>query len=326
MKRVSSYIVAIPAYNEESSILATLESVLEASKHTSCTLRKIVICVNGCTDNTEQVVRNWKKGPVTVIKSKHGLINAMNRLNSYSRNYYPEDAFINVDADCLLDPHAIKYLIDQLNKHPDLALSGAHPYPVMCNNLSLYRRFVCKVLSVRGRVPMSEVAVREVKKYHPYAETDPLPGIGKREELLKIYFHGRMWCLRRSNMLPIFPSEIVAEDVFMPAWLFNNYGYGSIRLDYRALVYFKPNYSFRRHWKVYRRVHEDRARVYTMTGYEEYAKNCPLRLDWNYIFNQAPKRELVYFVLYTLIAKLEKTSFSMTRYRDEFWQYQEKEL
>lgn len=325
MKAIASYIVTIPAYNEESTILQALDSVYEASLTTRARLSTIVVCINGCTDTTEQLVRSWNKAPLVVISSEPGLVPAMNSLISYAHRYHGNDAFIKIDGDGLIDPKAFQYVLDQLDTHPELMFTGGHPYPITNKSLPIWRRFVGKVTSVRGRVHQAEVAVREVSKYHTHAATDPLPLIGKREEKLKIYFHGRLWCMRKSGELPLLPDNAIGEDVYLPGWALKTYGTASIRVDYRAKVYFRPNDSLVRHWKVYRRVHEDRHRIYTTFDFGEYAVNCPLKLDWNYIFTQAPKKELVYFLLYGLLVKIEQVTFKMTVYRDSYWHYQEKE-
>jgi glycosyltransferase involved in cell wall biosynthesis len=326
MKTINSYVVAIPAYNEEATILQTLNSVYTASLNTTAKLDRIIVCVNGCTDKTEKLVRAWDKAPLDVIESKPGLVNAMNRLIRHARKHYANSAFIKVDGDANIDADAFKYIFAQLDKHPNLMVSGGHPYPVINQSLPAWRRFVSKVTSVRGRVPLAEVAVNDVTKYHQYTDSDPLPGIGERENRLKIYFHGRLWCMRTSSIVPLLPKDVIGEDVFLPGWVFQNFGTASVRIDYRAKTYFHPNDSLTRHWKVYRRIFEDRHRVYTNFGFDDYAANCPLKLDWKYILTRGPKREIIYFVCYTLLSNIERYTFQKVAYRDSYWQYKEKEV
>lgn len=321
----SSFIVIMPVYNEESTILHALDSVWRAAQNTSSQLERIIVCLNGCTDNTETLVRGWKKGPLTIIHSERGMIPAMNTLITYARKRYPSAALIKTDGDTVVDRRAFHYLFSQLEKHPKLMLTGGHPVPLM-GNLSVKRRLIAKITSVRSRYPLAEVARHDVRQYHPYAATDPLPGIGHREERLKIYFHGRLWCIRRASILPLLPEDAIGEDVFLPGWIFKTFGTDAIRVDYRATVTFRANYSLRRHWKVYRRVHEDRSRVYALPGFEAYARHCPLKLDWKYIMDHVPLRDQVYFALYDGLARVEKLSFKLSRYRDSFWQYEGKEV
>jgi glycosyltransferase involved in cell wall biosynthesis len=185
---ISSYVVGIPAYNEASTILKTLDSVLEASRHTEATLRRIIICINGCTDSTEELVRGWDKAPLTIISSEHGLIHAMNAIIDYATRHYGDDTFIKSDGDSIVDPMALKYLFAQLDEHPELLIAGGHPTPVISNTLSLRQKFISKVTSVRGRNPYAEIAVKNVERYHPYADGSPIPGLNAREKKLKIYF------------------------------------------------------------------------------------------------------------------------------------------
>ena len=59
MGALSSFVVVVPAYNEESTIIDALDSIVAASKETSVKLEQIIVCVNGCTDATESLVQAW---------------------------------------------------------------------------------------------------------------------------------------------------------------------------------------------------------------------------------------------------------------------------
>lgn len=326
MTQITSYIIAIPAYNEADSIVATLESIYAASLHTPQTLEKIIVCVNGCTDTTEEKVKQWNKLPITILHSRPGLVPAMNRLIQYARRHHNSAAFIKTDADSILGSSSLTPLFAQLDRHPALQIVGGHPTPHIPQKWNMYERFIAKILSVRGRVPLSEISVMPTRAYHSYATVDPLPNIEDREYRLKIYFHGRLWCMREAGLLPFLPAGVIGEDVYLPGWLFANYGKDSVRMDYRSKVYFKPNKSLRRHWMVYRRIYEDRRRVYAISEFEEYAQHCPLKLDWKFILTRAPKREVVYFLLYTAIVWAENVSFRMVSYKSHYWQYKRKEI
>lgn len=91
------YIVIMPAYNEEASIHSALENLAATDRSTPRTLRRIIICVNGCTDDTEGAIAKSSKAlklPITVISSSPGYTNAINRLLGHARRYYPHHILV----------------------------------------------------------------------------------------------------------------------------------------------------------------------------------------------------------------------------------------
>lgn len=325
--KITTYTVIIPAYNEGSSITRCLDSIYNASLKSSKKLVRIIICLNGCTDNTADVISKWKKAPITVIESERGFHHAMNALITYSQKHFPSSALVKTDADSVLTRNALVFLFRQLDMHPTLVLAGGHPVGKVNNrHAGPWQRFVAATISIRSHYPRSEVTVKDSSDYHTYSDVDPLPGIGSEENRLKIYFHGRLWAVRMSTLIPTLNDVAIGEDVFLAGWIFNTYGKRSIRVDYRAKVYFTPNYTLRRHWKVYRRIHEDRKLIYGLPGFKDYAEHCRLRLNWSYIFRYVPLRDILLFVAYSIVVRLERVSFAMTRYKTTYWQYSKKEI
>lgn len=321
------YIVIIPAYNEESTILGCLDHVLAASLATPhYTLEKIIVCINGCTDRTAELAKSWTGAPIEVIESRPGYINAMNRLFRHAKKYFPDRIMVKTDADGQVDPEAFSYLFEQLERHPDIIVAGGHPAPLKSQHPNPYRRFMSKVLSVRSRTPEAEITVANTVKFHPYADSDPILELKGREEKLKVYFHGRLWCARTPQSIPLLPQGVIGDDVYLPGWLLRHHGVGSMRLDYRAKVWFHPNDSLVRHWKVYRRIYEDRKIVYSLKNFDEYAEACPLRLDWKYILQSCPVNEALYFLVYAALVRAEKISYKFSAYDEAYWQYSKKEV
>lgn len=320
------YIVVIPAYNEEGTIVECLNHISDATKLVkNYQLKKIVICINGCTDRTESLVRSWSNQPIEIIHSEPGYLNAMNKLNDHVRAKYPNLIMIKTDADGAVAKDSFKILFNQLEKHEELIVAGGFPTPLNTLSKNPYTKIMSKILSIRSRVPESEITVRESSDYHQYADIDPIDMLKGREKKLKIYFHGRLWCIRSTAHLPDLPNHVIGEDVFLPGWILKNYGKKSMRLDYRAKVYFHPNHSLRRHWMVYRRVFEDRKIVYSIPGLQEYAYMCPLKLDWSYILFNCKLNDILQFIIYRLIVRVENISFKMIKYNEKFWQYESKE-
>lgn len=321
-----SYVVVIPAYNEQSSIIDCLDHIYKASMETdNYRLKKIIICINGCTDDTELLIRGWSRLPIAIIRSKPGYVNAINKLFSFTRTNYPNDILIKTDADSQIAPNSLKILFNQLELHEDLLVVGAHPVPLKSTRKNPYRRLLSSIMSVRSRNPEAEVTITDTTKFHHYAAIDPIPELKGREEKMKIYFHGRTWCARRSKILPLLPSSVIGDDIYLAGWLIKNYGLRAMRLDYRAKVYYRPNDSLIRHWKVYRRIYEDRNIVFNIRGFEAHTEACPLKLDWGYIFTSCPFKEILYFIAYSALVNFEKVTYMLFKYNPAYWKYEKKE-
>ncbi|MFT4471415.1 glycosyltransferase [Arthrobacter sulfonylureivorans] len=92
--------VLIPAYNEASSIAATIAAALNQTRPAD----RIVVVPNGCTDETAAIARAY---PVTVMelpKLAHRKSEALNRAwHAYGRD---SDVVVCLDADTVLPPNA----------------------------------------------------------------------------------------------------------------------------------------------------------------------------------------------------------------------------
>lgn len=323
-----SFVVAVPAYNEAGAIKACLDSICvaaENAKEHGYKFEKAIVCINGCTDETEAVVRGYTQLPLELIVSEAGYIKAMNALLQYVRRKYPQSFIVKTDADAMIAPDSLLVLFSQFARHPKMLVVGGHPYPLIVHKTNAVRRFLASVLSVRSRTPEAEVTTTDTRRFHPYAVSDPIPELNGREELLKIYFHGRLWCARSARCLPNLPTDVIGDDVYFPGWLLHHHGFNSMRLDYRAKVFFYPNDSLIRHWRVYRRIHEDRRLVYGIKGFEGYARACPLKLDWRYILTHTRPREVLQFALYASIVFIERLTYRFIEYKPAYWQYEQKE-
>ncbi|MDO8647958.1 MAG: glycosyltransferase [Candidatus Diapherotrites archaeon] len=78
--------LGIPAYNEEESIERMLSSVFKSTlwRQTPPGMREVMVCCNGCTDKTEEIVRKISaqhlNGELKVMASAPGKVNAWNAL------------------------------------------------------------------------------------------------------------------------------------------------------------------------------------------------------------------------------------------------------
>lgn len=101
MSHESHVVALIPAYNEESSIAATIEAVLEQERVPD----RVVVIPNGCSDDTAAIARRY---PVTVLelpRLEHKKSEALNR--AWLEFGQQADLVICLDADTVLPPNAV---------------------------------------------------------------------------------------------------------------------------------------------------------------------------------------------------------------------------
>lgn len=102
MKRKPTITIGIPAYNEEDNIQNLLYSIIN-QKQNCFVIEKIIVTLDGSTDNTEQKVRQVMK-TCNLISL---VVNAKNRGKSFRLNQLYElnnsDVIITLDADLILE-------------------------------------------------------------------------------------------------------------------------------------------------------------------------------------------------------------------------------
>ena len=325
IKKLRDYIIILPAYNEQNSISQALDAISAADSQTHAKLAKVIVCINGCTDKTEEIVKSHTRLPILIIRSTPGYLPAMNKLLRYARKHYPDHTLVKTDADSTIDPRSLSVMFEQLDRHPEIMLVGSHPLPRSSKDIPWYQKLSGRMLSIRNRYPLSEMAVHDVTAFHTYTDTDPQPGIGQDEKHTKIYFHGRLWCAVTSKSIPLLHNKVIGDDVYIGQLLHKDHGYKSVRIAYGANCYFRPYCSIARHWKVYKRIHEDKERVRSLPGFEYLYELERTKLNWRYILTGVPLYDVPLFFVYSWLRAIEEYSYGRTAYKKSYWQYAEKE-
>ncbi|WP_426998428.1 glycosyltransferase [Pseudarthrobacter sp. N5] len=112
-------VVLVPAYNEESSIGATLDGLMLQTRPAD----RIVVIPNGCTDGT---AREARKYPVTVMelpRLEHRKSEALN--TAWSEFADNADVVICLDADTVLPPNAIEAWAKEFSTEEGALLGGS---------------------------------------------------------------------------------------------------------------------------------------------------------------------------------------------------------
>ena len=194
----------IPIYNEAKNLPHFL-SLLEHSQNVVRNDREFIFVLNGCTDNSEEIVTNFIKNThltCRLVESDKGINRAV-ETGIANRHY---DGYVGkIDADTFLHPQAIDLMHTELLANPEVRVTYAEPYPL--NSMT------------------------------PYNEVEHTPPSRSK----RLYYHGRT-CLFRSNPLVVLkdaklPKTLKAEDVFLSYLYAYYYGLDSISLAPHALVY-----------------------------------------------------------------------------------------
>ncbi len=328
---LNKYYIAIPAYNEEKTIGNCLEYLNRARKLalSKFILEKTYICLNGCTDQTDKVVKGYcQKLPelkIEILNSARGMNRALNKIiNSIPNDFY---SVIKVDSDAFVEEKALLVLLTELEKHPELQIVGGHPIALEYRGKNLYKKFLANVLDIRSRWPQSQIAANDTSEFHKIVNFDPQTNIPPEfEKKSRIYFHGRFYVMRSKKIWDV-PEEQIGDDTYLTLSVYKRFGLNSIRIRYDAIVYYQPTISLVHHWKTYKRIHYDVKTIFNLSEFKDMKNFQSLEkviLDWSYI-NQLPVKIRFYFICYSLIKFIENLLFRIfPNYSEKLWLYNKK--
>lgn len=110
--------VAVPCWNEEKTLAATLDSLLSLEYPKD--KLKLYVVDNNSTDNTQQIVAEYvKRYPtqvVSLIETKQGKHNAVNLALEHST----ADLFGCLDADSFVAPHTLKAIVSYFDRNKEV--------------------------------------------------------------------------------------------------------------------------------------------------------------------------------------------------------------
>ena len=344
LKAIKTLNIVWTAYNEEFTIEASINSVKKSLKYAKNRLSKQykidliprgLICHNGCTDNTPEVVKriaNKSKGTffeIKVIKSNKGMVCAQHKcIILLKKEGFVGNPILFIDADATCRENMIFLLMEQLLKHKKLLGVGAHPRPNSYKGLNFYKKILDKVLNFRAYFPKSEISYNYAPEFHPYATTDPQE-IGEEFELKsKIYFHGRCFLLRNLHIWKV-DKDSIAEDTSLDRYINKNYEPGSVRIMYNAEVNFEPLLSLIRYYKTYTRIYHSLEQLRKKhPEYENIREFSKTKLDYEYIkslefVNQA--NFYIYFIIRNTVKFLFKKNIFFIP-KENLWKYNSKQF
>lgn len=119
--------IGILAYNEEKNVGQLLQSILDQELN-QVEIREIIVVCSGCTDGTEDVVKNFsaQDDRVKLIHQdkREGKASAINLFLESSRS----DVLVIISADVQLKNNALEYLIQPF-ADPEIGMTGGRIVP-----------------------------------------------------------------------------------------------------------------------------------------------------------------------------------------------------
>ncbi len=120
--------IGVMAYNEEANIGRLLEALLR-QRLSVCSLQEIWVVSSGCTDGTEDIVRDFmrrdKRIKLLIQKQRQGKASAINLFLSKAQG----DVFIVESGDTLPETDTIEKLVKPF-LDPGVGMTGGRPVPV----------------------------------------------------------------------------------------------------------------------------------------------------------------------------------------------------
>lgn len=122
--------IGIPAYNEGQNIGFLLDSIMKQQQN-NFYLNKIIVVTDGCTDDTDVVVKRYQKEfPLIELHSlpvRQGKAHALNSIYDESDTEF----LLTFDADVVLKRHnEIEIMVEKIEEHAQRTLVGGRFIPV----------------------------------------------------------------------------------------------------------------------------------------------------------------------------------------------------
>ena len=297
LEKIKSYsiVVGLPVRNEEESLLGALESIRAAMLACREPSMKLVVCINGCTDQSQEIAENFQKNildiDIDVVTSAAGLVRAQGEIV----HRYPAAIYMFPDADNLIEERSLFYLVQALKENKKTMVAYAKTIPIKeTGNKSLFHTI--------GMLYDSQTMLS--KRY---------------------YFHGRLFAAREW----FFPSDeeilkrahatssgelllkyckggilLSADDIYMSSYIMHTHGIDAIVQVPDAHCYSYPVGSFLDWYRVYRRRNIEMEKMYKWFPEWNYLKPYLNRqTDWKKWLS-APLLNKILWLLYLVMKGL----------------------
>ncbi len=315
--------IGVAAYNEGDNILKCLKYLKEQLMQIGLLNKiEIIVCLNGCTDKTEKIVKEFQKdyfNNLRVIYSEKGKLHAHKKIIDNVKNNNP---VIFCDADVLVPGKTILVILNEFKKNKKAQVVSAYPYVLGPNKTRFYQKIIYHVLNLKRIHPKIEVAKKNVSKFHGNVKDTFV----KRS---RIYFHGRFFGIRNKKIytFPKKRSKIKGDDTFLTRIVLLKFGAGSIKVLFNSPVYCAPLYSIKEYLKSWYRIRKDIDMIKKeYPEFKEINEHIEMILNWEY-YKTLEKINKFYALLFLTLKFYEKYSYFLFREfidLDTIWSYEKK--
>ncbi len=311
--------ICIAAYNEERFIGKTLKYLKNSLDALNLKEKPtILICLNGCTDNTAQIVKeifpNFRY-QVKILNSSRGKLKAHKKMLKQIRGKY---FVLFMDADILVPPNTIKSLLNCIKNNKDLKVVSAYPYVRDIDDLEGFKKILFGILNLKRIYPKVMISKNDVSEFH-----DNLGDKFLRKS--RVYFHGRCFIIRDKNTykFPKKQSQIRGDDTYLSFYILKNQPKNSIKVLYDSPIYSYPIFSIKEYLRVWYRIRKDLDNIYSeYPEFFELNEKIRMIIDWKYVLLELPLSYKFYALGFYLLKKFEGISYKLIKNKikiDEVW-------
>lgn len=243
-------VIGLPARNEEAGIYDALRSIREAIRYAKISA-PIIVCLNGCTDKTGEVVKKFirenKDVKCSIIRSRPGLVHAQGKIVEL----FPADIYAFPDADGTIGKDSLKLLLDEFKKNPKLIVAYAKTVSLLDGGRSIAKKIGLLYDSQKLLTPRRYIHGRFFATREWY--------IPKDREVLSRAHKNR----RNRKLLKYCKNKILmsADDIFMSSYIVDKYGRNAIKQVDGAHCFAWPIASFSDWFNTYRRRNIETAKM-----------------------------------------------------------------
>ena len=262
-KKLDTLTIGVPVHNEEQSLPQFYESLVNAINRLPRYVDvEVVFCVNGCTDESEAILRektnaSGRMAKMSVIESEPGKMNAQQAIVQ-NRDFDGPIAFC--DADILMKPTTLQALHRELETNDTTQVAYARVQPFYENNEASRDSAFSDLLFT----------------HYNYRHLQPE----------RRYFHGRSFMMRDATMLEEMNDDLEArvdrvrreespwyithlglekgpliDDIFLSRMVVAEHGIDAIKRVDNAEIYFHPPSSVEDYARVIERTQAEIKRL-----------------------------------------------------------------
>jgi glycosyltransferase involved in cell wall biosynthesis len=290
--------IGICARNEANLIVSMLDSVLIACDIARTIQVHLIICANGCSDQTIPFIKSWQESHQScscelMVRHNGNLVEAQRKIINRSKELGVENT-IFLDADILVDKHFLLEICDDASRNGDAVAIYARSIPLSRAKRSVIERAL-NLYDMSGAL---------------YSK--------------RLHLHGRAFLIK-TNMwsIPRSDPQLVADDIYLSCYLLKKYGPQSIRGIDSARVYFNQITNYRDFYSAFRRRELELEKCLTL--FPEFKELPGDQIDRRFLWKRLLSEPLGNMLFWVILLCLKKAALIQLRMEEFIGLNKEKE-